>query len=324
MVRYSSIAGLMILLGTVGLGAGAEDEVLKAGDETVAALRRSIDELRELNRQRRADPEAELRGLQEELAGKRAELIELREESRQLTSDMILLEERTAAWIREWRDTRRQIAVGERYPSIETLDERVYKDVEIVAVTGAGIEIRHADGTARIRCGQMPAEWAERFVWSASEQRGVLAAEREQAAELDRQVAARMELKKEQEEKRLAAEKAAESRAALARLRLQTSVAANSVSSSPLAEPPRRVSSGTYYYRRWNDWNRRYCSPLHYRRASNYSSYPSYSNCRSFGAGSRPQPISGIFKAGCSGHTNASVAAPQRPSPIKIPDPPKR
>lgn len=327
MVRYFSIPGLMILLGAVGFGAGVEDAVLKAGDDTLASLSRSIDELRELNRQRRADPEAELRGLREELAERRAELTGLREKSRQLTSEMILLEEQTAGWIREWRDTQRRIAVGERYPSIETLDERVYKEAEIVAVTGAGIEIRHADGTARIRCGQLPAEWAERFVWNASEQRGVLAAEREQAAELDRQVAARMQIKREREERRLAAESAAESRAALARLNRQTTVASSGLSSSPLSEPPRRVSSSTYYYRRWNDWKRLYCSSLHYRRPSNHLCNPGYprsrsdSNCRSSGSGSNHQPILGFPVTSSGSQPGGTAVCPKPPPKFALPGP---
>jgi len=324
MVRLFSVAGLVVLLGTGCLIAGGEDVVQEAGKETLATLRRSIDELREMNRQRRADPEGELRSLQDELAGKRAELNALREARRRLSAELIVIEEHSAAWVREWRDTQRQIAVGERYPSIKTLDGRLFSDAEIVAVTGAGIEVRHANGTARVRCDQLPSEWAERFVWKASEQEGVLAAEREQAAELDRQVAARMEIDEKRQEKRLAAEEAAESRAALARASRQR-VAAASNYSSPLAEPARQVSNRTYYYRTWNDWNRRYCSQLHYRRSASYPSYRSYP---SYGAGSHSRPISEFFSSGSNPGSNCysdpTFIRPHVPSTVKPYDPPKR
>jgi len=70
LVRGASVAGVMILLGAGYLDAGGEDELQKAGEETLAVLRRSINELRELDRERRVNPEAELRILQEELVNR--------------------------------------------------------------------------------------------------------------------------------------------------------------------------------------------------------------------------------------------------------------
>jgi hypothetical protein len=182
-------------------------------------------------------PSGELASLRSELDVVRMQLDELRRERDSLRAELGEFRTQASDWERMTRERRRRAAVGERLDSLRSGDGRILTDVQILAVTGAGIEVRHSTGTARLQCHQLPREWWARFGWSNDEQRQVIEAERRQEAILRSQVAAARdaaELRAEREEQELERRREAARRAA-------TALAKANVRTSPLHEPPRSV-----------------------------------------------------------------------------------
>lgn len=73
-------------------------------------------------------------------------------------------------------------AAGETMPVLKIRGGRVYRAVVIKRITEVGMEIRHADGIARINAPDLDAPWHERFQWSDEERRAKLDAERRLAS----------------------------------------------------------------------------------------------------------------------------------------------
>lgn len=65
-------------------------------------------------------------------------------------------------------------AVGESHPRLALRGGRVYRDTTITKVTEVGLEVRHADGNARIQAPDLDAHWQERFQWDNEERRSQL------------------------------------------------------------------------------------------------------------------------------------------------------
>jgi hypothetical protein len=61
----------------------------------------------------------------------------------------------------------RMAAVGEMYPELITVSGKSYRDVVVRRVTDVGLEIHHAEGSARLRHATLPAEFQKRFQWDS-------------------------------------------------------------------------------------------------------------------------------------------------------------
>lgn len=64
------------------------------------------------------------------------------------------------------RDRVRAAASGTTYMEFRTGTNKIYRDVVIQRVTAAGLEIRHADGLARIAPSDLPSDMTKRFHWN--------------------------------------------------------------------------------------------------------------------------------------------------------------
>ncbi len=68
----------------------------------------------------------------------------------------------------------RQAAIGESMGDITLRNGREYKQVKIKQVTDVGLEIRHADGIARIQAPDLDQKIRDRFQWNDELRRQVL------------------------------------------------------------------------------------------------------------------------------------------------------
>ncbi len=77
-----------------------------------------------------------------------------------------------------YRTRERERAVGETLESLTLIDGRTFTDVRISGVSDAGMQIRHADGVARIAASDLPRPWHDRFLWTEDERLALLSRER--------------------------------------------------------------------------------------------------------------------------------------------------
>ena len=77
-------------------------------------------------------------------------------------------------------------ARGERFPELRTRLGMAYRDVVIRRVTDVGLEVFHSTGTARLRHGDLPGHFQERFQWDEEEARETLDAEEKVDLEVKR------------------------------------------------------------------------------------------------------------------------------------------
>ena len=82
-----------------------------------------------------------------------------------------------------WRD-----AIGERIESLLLKSGRQFDKVSITRVTPIGMEITYADGIARIDSKELSNEFIDRFQWNEEERSAALRAERDNRAQLTREV----------------------------------------------------------------------------------------------------------------------------------------
>ena len=71
----------------------------------------------------------------------------------------------------------RSEAVGESHDTLESLSGSAFEKVVITRVTDVGIEFKHRNGRARLRCSDLPTEMQDRFQWDAEEARRITAQE---------------------------------------------------------------------------------------------------------------------------------------------------
>ena len=107
-----------------------------------------------------------------------------------LELDLAALEQDFARCRGEYRRHAWAAAAGQKIPLLQTGDGREYRDATIVRVTEVGLEIRHADGIARIEVPALGADWQERFQWNDEERRTQLNEERLANAEVNQPVPA--------------------------------------------------------------------------------------------------------------------------------------
>jgi hypothetical protein len=88
-----------------------------------------------------------------------------------------LLEEEFKRYRMKYRESARDAAIGESLGEIVTRDGREYREVFISSVTGVGLEIRHAHGTARLSAADLDPSFQDRFQWDDEERRALLSEE---------------------------------------------------------------------------------------------------------------------------------------------------
>ncbi|MBK1791077.1 hypothetical protein [Persicirhabdus sediminis] len=123
----------------------AYQDVAKKNQQTVERLQEVVNELNAKS--------AELMQKEQELDDEKASVAELYKQI-----DQYKVNYREA----EWASAR-----GEKYEALKTLRGREYQSVEVRKVSAAGMEIRHAIGTARIPYDHLPSEMQDRFQFTA-------------------------------------------------------------------------------------------------------------------------------------------------------------
>lgn len=101
----------------------------------------------------------------------------LAEQLKGLEAEITFLEEAFTRYRADYRSKTWASAAGERIGRLPIRGGRDFVDVQIIRVTEAGLEIRHAHGIARVQAPDLDPSWHERFQWSDVERRRLLRTE---------------------------------------------------------------------------------------------------------------------------------------------------
>lgn len=155
----------------------------------------------------------------------------------------ILAQENTnEAWLEDRLAAIRASHKGSSVEFIQSNSGKHYQDVEITQVSEAGVEFRHATGLARLTARQLTMEQLRDFGIDADRSRQLVTRERQTAALYAEKVEEMIASTNQREmERRLEAQRE-EARQLKARIDFGNRELA-AISTSPLAEPPRRLSS---------------------------------------------------------------------------------
>ena len=96
-----------------------------------------------------------------------------------LRESIIKLDKDFAEYRTDYLRRMRQSAIGESLGNITLRNGREYKQVTINQVTDVGLEIRHADGIARIKASDLDKKMHDRFQWTDVYRRKILKSETE-------------------------------------------------------------------------------------------------------------------------------------------------
>ncbi len=99
-----------------------------------------------------------------------------------LESEVAAMEEEFARYRADYRRGIWAAAVGEHIPLLRANGGREYRDATITRVTEVGLEVKYADGMARIEAPALGPEWQQRMQWNDEERRALLAEERRASA----------------------------------------------------------------------------------------------------------------------------------------------
>lgn len=103
-----------------------------------------------------------------------------------LKAEIPLLEDTFTSYRADYRRRTWAAASGEKIGALAIRGGRDYVDAQIIRVTEAGLEIRHADGMARVQAPDLDRPWQDRFQWSDEERRRLLQVELEYAMPKER------------------------------------------------------------------------------------------------------------------------------------------
>ncbi len=162
------------------------------------------------------------------------------------------------------RDQRNR-AIGQKFAELFTLSGRTYREVTIASIDDAGVGIRHADGSARLRYQDLDS--GQQLFFGLEADLAIAAAERESqaAADYERWIDEQMLVRREQEENAMELARQHDQIAKTNRsmIAARQTVAANV---SPLARPAASVGSDYSYtrYRRYRPTYRYYYTPTYY------------------------------------------------------------
>jgi hypothetical protein len=162
---------------------------------------------------------------------------------------------------------RRQDALGAKFATFTVTSGRSYEEVCVSSIDDAGVSIRHASGSARLRFSDLTVEQQTLFGLEQDLASTALARESENAREYDQWVQTGVAAQQAKEERRLETARRDEGLARKERADFQASLLAAS-SQRALAQPARTFSSRPrygYYYdsypHYWSNSNYYYVAP---------------------------------------------------------------
>ncbi len=252
MAAICSLAG-------VGCGRKAVDAAWWEGEQERIDLVQQL-ALKEFRLSKRRDSGVlELEMLRLKSTGMAGSLASLTGQRDRLEQEIESLDARLMALRDDLLQERRQQALNRTFERLDANNGHSYQQVSVVAVDDAGVSIRHADGSARLRFGDLNEEHRQLF---GLDQESALAAEEVEAADAaayDRWIAQRLLVIHEEKESRelldeAAARKVRENKVYAAREPVVASV-------SPLARPNRDL---TYRPSRYRVYRSRYRPTYHY------------------------------------------------------------
>ena len=181
-----------------------------------------------------------------------------------LKGEIDLMESGRMAQREDFLRNRKMEVIGKTFDELTTRNGRIYLEVSISSLDDAGVSIRHADGSARLRYRDLNDDQRTMFGLDAESSLVATAKERADAAEYERWIELRLvEIReKKAAQERLTAANDREFQRRSAAISSRAMVAANV---SLLSKPASAVSSrGSRYSRRYN----------RYRSSSRYYYYP--------------------------------------------------
>lgn len=113
--------------------------------------------------------ENELKALRPKLRENQAKLAELTQRLEETKRSIPALGEQFEAYRKRYREQTWAEAVGQSLGDLEVRGGKVYQDARITKVTEVGLEVRHADGIARIQGPDLPEALQDRFQWNDQE-----------------------------------------------------------------------------------------------------------------------------------------------------------
>ena len=113
-------------------------------------------------------------GIREKLEVMRRRQTSLEETRKQQQEMIAQLEDDFSRFRAEYRRRTWTSAPGEKLGNLMLANGREYRDATITRVTDVGLEIRHADGIARIQAPDLDQKIQDRFQWDDEERRKVL------------------------------------------------------------------------------------------------------------------------------------------------------
>lgn len=186
--------------------------------------------------------------------------------------------------------------IGTKMDELASLSGKVYKEVTVASIDDAGVTIRHADGSARLRCGDLDASQRLRFGLDAELALAAVEKESRDALAYARWLDDRLEVLHDQQVE--SAEQAREKDLALRRQRSMLAARdRNEASMRPLAQPATSFGTGG---------SRFYSSYRSYRPTRRYVYYTP--SCTPYCS---PNPVQTR-----SSWTTSSVRRPIPPSPV--------
>jgi hypothetical protein len=211
--------------------------------------------------------DAEFRRVRDDAARSASRRAELAEQVRRLRQELEEARTGVATARAEWIQGARAAVVGRRFETLDGARGRSYRDVVITRVTDAGVEFRHATGTARLTADELSPLRQDLFGLDPVDSGRAIEEEQRVARAYGAWVDGKVALAREQalEEARMQAAMEAETAA-----RLRT-VAVSQVAATPrtrLRDQPRSVG-GTVWYpyfrNRYYDSYRSNCTPVSHR-----------------------------------------------------------
>lgn len=191
-----------------------------------------------------------------------ARLKSLRERQGALAEEVRALEDGWSDFRKNVLREQRQNALGAKYATLTSASGRSYKDVAVAAIDDAGVSIRHASGSARLRFEDLSAEQRALFGLEPDLATAAIARETESAQGYYEWLQNGIEARQAKEERRM--EIARQEKVAADRVRAEFQAKLMvAVSQRPLDQPARSYPSRTYY----NRYDSYY---PHYRTYSNY------------------------------------------------------
>lgn len=148
------------------------ESVIAADKDEIARLKYQIED----TQSQLATEEPKLKTAESDLKSTRASLLENQAKLGELTKrrdetfrSIPMLEEQFQTYRKRYREQTWAGAIGQSLGDLEVRGGKVYRDAKITKVTEVGLEVRHADGIARIQGPDLSEAIQDRFQWNDQE-----------------------------------------------------------------------------------------------------------------------------------------------------------